>query len=70
VAPPRPVELLESREDAPAHPQERVRIATDEPALAAAAQTARDAVVRHETVDPEEAVEALERAARHGGQDD
>jgi hypothetical protein len=73
VAPPRAVDPLEAPEPgeevAPPAP-ERVRIATDEPALAAAAKTARDAVMRHETVDPEDAVEALERAARRGGQDD
>jgi hypothetical protein len=49
---------------------EPVRVATDSPALAAAAQTARDAVVRHETEDPADAVEELERAARRGGRDD
>jgi hypothetical protein len=47
-----------------------VRVATDSPALAAAAKTARDAVVRHETEDPADAVEELERAARRGGRDD
>jgi len=73
VAPPRVVDPLEAPEpgEHPAPPaRDRVRIATDEPALAAAAQTARDAVVRHETVDPEDAVEALERAARRGERDD
>jgi hypothetical protein len=73
VAPPRavdPLEAPEPGEDAAPPARERVRIATDEPALAAAAQTARDAVARYETTDPVDAVEALERAARRGGQDD
>ena len=64
VAPPRSVPPLEAQDEEPAPPRERVRIATDEPALAAAAQTARDAIVRHETIDPEDAVEALERAGK------
>ncbi len=70
VAPPRAVALRDpAADERPASPA-RVRIATDDPALAAAAQTARDAVVRHETTEPEDAVEALERAARRGERDD
>jgi len=73
VAPPRrvpPVEAPEPGEDEAPPVPERVRIATDEPALAAAAQTARDAVVRHETTDLEDAVAELERAARRGERND
>ena len=70
VAPPRAVALRDpAADERPASPA-RVRIATDDPALAAAAKTARDAVVRHETTEPEDAVEALERAARRGERDD
>ncbi len=49
---------------------ERLRVPADNPALAAAARTARDAVVRHEPGDPEDLVEELERAARRGDRGD
>jgi hypothetical protein len=45
---------------------EKVRVGTDDPALAAAARTARDGVVRHPADDPEDLVEELEREARRG----
>jgi len=45
---------------------EKVRVPTDDPALAAAARTARDGVVRHPADDPEDLVEELEREARRG----
>lgn len=45
---------------------EKVRVATDAPALAAAARAARDGVVRHEPDEPQDVVEELERAARRG----
>lgn len=49
---------------------DKVRVPTDDPALAAAARTARDGVVRREASDPEDLVVELERAARRGDEGD
>jgi hypothetical protein len=43
-----------------------LRVATNDPTLAVAAQTARADVSRHESDEPEEVVTALEHAARRG----
>ena len=62
---PAPLAAPQRRVAAPA--QDVLRVATEAPALAAAARAARDALERREESDPQAEVEALERAARRGG---